>query len=666
MSKSVREYVPHIPSILSFVSLLLGILSGFTQLLGPHAKWVFALVSAAGAVWLWLARRSSQLAGAPPQPSYPMWLRVGGTAAAVLVAVVSFGPSVRNWWGNQRAPNKVIVVLAKFYDPNGLNVQDDLARGIKAGIGGFEEYAGFVPVDTVLREGTDSADAARFGQKHKATILIWGSCEKADIAGRVTTHFEVLRPPTYMPELSPEARGQPRLTSNMAGLGRFEFNTRVGDEMAATCLMTLGMVHYSAGDYAGAVRPLLAAESTGRAAGLGPFSTAGMEFYLGNVYNALADSVDEAANCRAAITWYTSALAGYTLADSLTDIAKTQSNLGAAYWTLAEVEDKADNCRRAVAACQEALKVCTFDRFPTEYAGAQNNLGSAYNALAEVEDKADNCRLAIAAFQDALKVYTRARFPTDYAMAQINLGNACWVLAEAEDKAENCRRAIAAYQEALRVYTHEGVPTRCAVAQNGLGNAYRTLAEVEDKARNGRLAVAAFQEALKVLTFKRFPMRYAMIQNNLGDAHLARAEAGDKAKNCRLAIAAFQEALRVYTPELFPMQYGTAQNNLGGAYQTLAEVEDKADNCRLAIAACQEALSVHTLDRFPMDYADAQYNLGNAYRTLAEVEDKAENCRLAMTAYEEALTVFTTDKLPVPHEIVTQSLHELRKWMGQF
>jgi hypothetical protein len=118
MSKPVREYLGPILSILGVVNLALSILNGFRQLLGPHLKWVFMLASVAWAVWLWLERKPALLTGAPRQPFYPKWLRIGGTVAAVLVAVASFVPSARRWWENQRPANKVIVVLARFYDPN--------------------------------------------------------------------------------------------------------------------------------------------------------------------------------------------------------------------------------------------------------------------------------------------------------------------------------------------------------------------------------------------------------------------------------------------------------------------------------------------------------------------------------------------------------------------
>jgi tetratricopeptide (TPR) repeat protein len=665
MSKPVREYLGPILSILGVVNLALSILNGFRQLLGPHLKWVFMLASVAWAVWLWLERKPALLTGAPRQPFYPKWLRIGGTVAAVLVAVASFVPSARRWWENQRPANKVIVVLARFYDPNGMNVQDDLARGIKAGIDSFQKDARFVSVDTVFREGADSADVAKYGRRYKATILIWGSCDRSDTDGRVITHFEVLRPPAYMPELSAVARGQPRYSTDMAGLGTFVFSTRVGDEMAATCLMTLGMVHYSAGDYAGAVRPLVAALKSGGEGILDPQGAAATWFYLGNAYRALADSVNVLANCRRAIASYGFALAIFTLANFPEDFAMTQDNLGSAYWTLAEVEDKADNCRRAIAACQEALKVRTFERSPNKYAMVQNNLGTTYVTLAWVDDMADNCRRAIVACQEALKVRTPERLPMDYAVTQNNLGNAYVTLAVVDNKADNCRQAIAAFEKALKIKALDRTPTAYAMTQNNLGVAYSTLADVEDTAGNCRRAIAACRKALRVYKLKGLPTQCATALNNLGIAYGILAEVEDKPENCRRAIAACQEALKDRTLERFPIDYAATQNNLGSAYSTLAKAEDTTENCRRAIAAFQEALKVRTPERLPMDYAATQNNLGDAYSTLAKTEDTAENCRRAIAAYHEALKVFTLDKLPSLHGLVVQSLTQLRSWMKE-
>jgi tetratricopeptide (TPR) repeat protein len=601
MNKPFREYVPHVPSILSFVSLVLGILSGFTQLLGPRAKWVFTLASAVGAVWLWLARKPSRLAGAPSQPSYPKRLRIGGTVAAGLVAIVSFGPSVQHWLYEQWPTSKVIVVLARFDDPDKMHVRFGLLKLIKPSIDSFGEYAKYVPCDTsvLLGEETDTSVVAKYGQKYKATILIWGSCYKTDSGGLVTTHFQVLRPPRQMPQLSPEAQGQLRQPTT-AGLSHFQFQTQLGDEMAAACLMTLGMVHYSAGDYAGAVRPLLAALSRDSTAHLDPSRSVATRFYLGNAYSNLAGLSGDTANCRKAIATYDQVLQVYTRADSPAEFARTQNNLGTTYGILAEAEDKAENCRRAIAAYQEALGVDTLGGFPTHYIMTETGLGAAYGTLAGVESTAENCRLAIAACGEALRVDTLKAFRTQYAVNKFNLGADYVTLAGVEDTAENCRLAIRAYQEALEAYRHGGLPTERAMTQAGLGYAYVTLAWVEDKAENCGKAIAACGEALRVYTLERFPRQYAVNQDDLGNAYLTLAEVGGTAKNCRRAIAAYGEALRVYTLEGSRTQYAMTQSDLGAAYSTLAGVKDTAENCRKANAAYREALGVYTLDTLPV------------------------------------------------------------------
>ncbi len=322
-----------------------------------------------------------------------------------------------------------------------------------------------------------------------------------------------------------------------------------------------------------------------------------------------------------------------------------QNSLGNVYWAMAEVEDSAANLSRAIAAYTEALRFYPVASDRLNYAMMQNNLGIAYSGLARVEDKAANLHRAIDAFFEALHFYTSADAPPDYAMTQNNLGIAYSGLAGVEDKAANLRRAIDAFFEALRFYTPADARLNYAMTQYNLGNAYSEMAGVEDKSANLHRAIDAYGQALRFYTPATDPLNYAKTQVNLGADYDDLAEVEDRAANLRRAIAAYTEALRLSNPDVALLDYAGTQNNLGNTYRDLAEVEDKAGNLHQAITAYNEALRFYNPNVIPLDYARTQFKLGLALADMGEYEKAYAAWREAERYYRAGDMIDAADQI---------------------
>ncbi len=78
-------------------------------------------------------------------------------------------------------------------------------------------------------------------KKEKATIVLLGWYGTTELAASLSVHFEVLRPPQYMPDPETKVKGQLQ-TMALAKLKSFSFQTELSAEMSYLTLLTLGLL----------------------------------------------------------------------------------------------------------------------------------------------------------------------------------------------------------------------------------------------------------------------------------------------------------------------------------------------------------------------------------------------------------------------------------------
>ena len=406
---------------------------------------------------------------------------------------------------DQALGGKVVILVADFDgpEPGDYRVTKTVWEQMELALEKYDD----VQLERLERTFDTSSDARVEGKRRKASIVIWGWYGATEEVIPLSVHFEVLRPPKYMPELGPEIRGQVQ-TMAVAELESFTLQTNLSAEMAYLSLFTVGMARYAAGDWDGAIARFTDALNQ-TAEPVPALDQSTVHFYRGTAYyskddydHAIAD-YDQAIqlqpdNAKAynnrglAYAYkgdYDRAIADYDRAIQLRpDHAKAYNNRGLAYY------DKGDY-DRAIADYTQAIQVRPDD------AGAYNNRGVAYAAKGYYDraiadhDQAIQLRPEYAkAYYDrgvtyadkgdydrAIADYTRAiQLRPDLAEAYYGRGLAYY------DKGDYYS-AIADYTQAIQVQPDY------ADAYYGRGLAYKSTGEKDE-------AIADFERVLELST----------------------------------------------------------------------------------------------------------------------------------------------------------------------
>ncbi len=288
-------------------------------------------------------------------------------AGLILLPILSIS-GFASWQYFQSLPSKdIIVLVADFEGPDLKNYR--VTKNIYDRLSNATKKYSDVRIQRLNQVVSESEIARSEGEKHKATIVIWGDYGVTDVAVQISTRFEVMHPSKDLPELGKQANGMPQ-ESAIAELKSFKLQTRLSQELSYLSLFTLGITRYTVADWDGAIARFSDAlnqitETTSI------LDRSLVDFYRGTAYLQKGD--------------YDRALADFNQTIKLQpNFVQAYANRGLIYLT------KSDN-DRALADLNQTLKL-------------QPNFVPAYNNRGLIYYTKGNYDLAIADFTQALKL----------------------------------------------------------------------------------------------------------------------------------------------------------------------------------------------------------------------------------------------------------------------
>ena len=182
------------------------------------------------------------------QPLYPrlyMFARFCLIVVSILAVISSF--LLYNQIKSEEA--KVVVVLTNFDgpEPDNYRVTETIWENLYSALKNYNNVS-LILDNTSIKT---FPDAQIIGNKHNATIVIWGwyaiTAEKAE----VDVHFDLLKHPDLLPT---EFVNQPAIkTFTITSFENFSYQDQLSSEMTFMSLMTVGLVRYSSQDWDGAI-----------------------------------------------------------------------------------------------------------------------------------------------------------------------------------------------------------------------------------------------------------------------------------------------------------------------------------------------------------------------------------------------------------------------------
>ena len=146
--------------------------------------------------------------------------------------------------------HKLTILVANFDgpDPQTYRVTEKILEQLRQATRRDSEIQVKALGETVSAlEGSRLARAK--GEELRASIVLWGWYAKSQEKADVTVHVEMLLPPRSL-SLRQEMQN---LNTSVAELESFSSQTRLSKEMTYFVLLTIGLTHYEAGDFGGAI-----------------------------------------------------------------------------------------------------------------------------------------------------------------------------------------------------------------------------------------------------------------------------------------------------------------------------------------------------------------------------------------------------------------------------
>ena len=218
--------------------------------------WAIVVVVAGGVcgicAYVAFKRTSRRRKGGRRTWKYPRG-RCWALAGLGLIFAFTSGGVGYYFYQQAQPPSKVIILVADFDgpEPQRYRVTETVRERLRVATEPYDDIE-IRPLRLVITEAEGSAVARAQGEKRKAAMVIWGWYGLPGKAVPLSVHFEVLRPPRYLPVLGPELRGLVQ-TATVADLESFTLQTRLSAEMAYLSLFVVGVARYTANDWDDAI-----------------------------------------------------------------------------------------------------------------------------------------------------------------------------------------------------------------------------------------------------------------------------------------------------------------------------------------------------------------------------------------------------------------------------
>ncbi len=293
MAQKPREWLGLAKTLLGLPVVVAGLLKLGHGEGGPIAIGLTAAGLLIGGL-AWVAFQRTKSKASPGEWRYPRWRRAARNSLIAIAALAVIGGGY-DLYQKSLPPTKVILVVANFDgpEPQKYGVTDTVLNRLRQKLDRYDDVE-IQPLGHAITEVEGSAAAKKEGKHRRACIVIWGWYRATGQAVRMSVHFEVLRPPRYLPQFGATVTGAPQ-TIEIAAIESFALQTSLSSEMAYLSLFTLGMVRFAGGDQQGAIARFT--EALGEAEhGRPALDTATIYAYRGeahflnrNLPNALAD-----------------------------------------------------------------------------------------------------------------------------------------------------------------------------------------------------------------------------------------------------------------------------------------------------------------------------------------------------------------------------------------
>ncbi|TEU14951.1 MAG: tetratricopeptide repeat protein [Anaerolineales bacterium] len=253
------DFIKNLPGwITGFIAFVTAVV-GFAKLWQGDTGLVTIVLLAIGAgggilgcAYLAFKRTPPLVSGGKGTWQYPRW-RPWALAGLVIIPLLTAGGVGYHRYQQAQPPTQVILLIADFDgpEPQKYGVTDAVLNKLCQALARYDDVQ-VEALGRAITEAEGSAAARAAGEERKAAIVIWGWYRTPGAIVPMSVHFEVLRPPKYMPELRPEAKGLVQ-TMAVAELESFTLQTQLSAEMAYLSLFTVGMARYAAEDWDGAI-----------------------------------------------------------------------------------------------------------------------------------------------------------------------------------------------------------------------------------------------------------------------------------------------------------------------------------------------------------------------------------------------------------------------------